>query len=133
MGLTVGAGEIQILDAKIRNLHTDIKNKADGSNPLSVVLLSEMNTLAARWYMWRAAHVTIIEQTGGDVGAEFEAFTGEYNEVLRRFGEQGGKTMATPATATESPTATIGDSIIKGGLIIGTLIILWKVLEGAKE
>jgi len=133
MGLTVGSDEIQILDGKIRNLLTDVKNKADASNPPFVLVLVDMNTLAAGWFQWRSSHVTIIDQTGAQVGAEFEQFTGEYNELLRRFKELGGQTMATPATVTESPAATTSDTIVKGGLIVGAFFILWKILEGGKE
>jgi hypothetical protein len=139
MGLTVGAGEIQTLDGKIRNLQTDVKNAADANNPPSVVLLAEMNNFATRWYLWRATHTTVLAQSGipniesgwnaGNVGAEFEQFTGEYNEMLRRFIANGGKTTATPATSTESPTEKIGDTVVKVAVAGAALFILWKVLS----
>ena len=131
-GLTVGSGEIKALDAKIRNLNSDIMS----SSLMSTAEKSDWTTFELSWLKWASDHDTFLSQTGGDVGSEFDSFMASYNERLRMFQSKGGRTEAKPAEEDAPITGTISratQTIVDGVLIMGGVYLLFKFLDSRKK
>lgn len=128
LGFFVGMDDVEALDAKIRNLETDvdaITSRAAKNNAEAVAqaeLIAKFAPYKGRWRGWVKDHYSTLSRTGAGAVQDFEAFQAEYNELLRVTAKLG-PTSATPSAQQSGTLPGLSDTSVKYATVAVVAIV----------